>query len=288
MTRPFKQVDVFTSTLGLGNPVAVVLDAEGLTDEAMRSFAAWTNLSETTFVLPPSEPEADYHVRIFTPTEELPFAGHPTIGTCHAWLEAGGRQKSAEQIVQQCGAGLVALHRVDGRLAFETPPMIRSGPVDPTYVAMVLGVLGVAPGDVVDTAWLDNGPGWVGVLLHDVEVLRSLQPKMEPGKLDIGVAAFRTAGIAALIGANDGTEPALEVRAFFDAGGIREDPVTGSLNGSLAQWLLGNGRLTSPYVASQGTSMGRDGRVYVSQRSDGSIWIGGNAVTAIDGVTSLR
>lgn len=277
--RAFKQIDVFADRLGSGNPLAVVLEADGLGDADMAAFAAWTNLSETTFVLPPTDPAADYLVRIFTPNQELPFAGHPTIGTCHAWLEAGGRPTDPERIVQQCGAGLVPLRRIAGRLAFETPPIDRSGPVDDALVTDALAELGLRRDQVVDVAWADNGPGWMGILVADVHVLRSLTPQWS--RIDV------KAGVAALVGgAGDGAgdaAPALEVRAFFNAGGTREDPVTGSLNGSLAQWLLGNGTLTAPYVASQGVSMGRDGRVYVSQAADGGIWIGGDAVTAIDG-----
>lgn len=275
MLRRFKQIDVFTDRVGLGNPLAVVLDADGLSDADMAAFATWTNLSETTFVLPPTQPGADYRVRIFTPNHELPFAGHPTIGTCHAWLEAGGVPQNDGTIVQQCGAGLVPLRRDKGRLAFATPPRDRSGPVDPALVESVLDELGLGPDQVVDVAWADNGPGWIGILVTDVHVLRSLEPTWT--RIDI------KAGVAARTGASDGSRPALEVRAFFNAGGTREDPVTGSLNGSLAQWLLGNGTLQAPYVASQGVSMGRGGRVHVAQTDDGAIWIGGDAVTAIDG-----
>ena len=242
----------------------------------MAAFAAWTNLSETTFVLAPTEPAADYLVRIFTPTEELPFAGHPTVGTCHAWLEAGGEPQSSGQIVQQCGVGLVTLRRHDGRLAFETPECLRTGAVDADERSAVLDDLGLSPAEVIDMAWVDNGPGWIGVLVSDVQVLRQLEPTWSR----IAVKA----GVAALTG-----DPAhaLEVRAFFFAGGSREDPVTGSLNGSLAQWLLGNGTLTAPYVASQGTAMGRDGRVFVTQGEDGAIWIGGDAVTGVDGTVAM-
>ena len=279
MTRAFKQVDVFTNSLGSGNPVAVVLDADGLSDQQMANFASWTNLSETTFVLPPSDPTADYHVRIFTPNQELPFAGHPTIGTCHAWLEAGGQPKAADVIVQQCAAGLVTLRHIDGRLAFETPPCDRSGVVEASLVDSVLADLGLTPDQVVDTAWADNGPGWIGVLVTDVDVLRSLEPTWN--RIEI------KAGVAALTGATEPGAAALEVRAFFHAGGSREDPVTGSLNGSLAQWLLGKGTIAAPYMASQGVSMGRNGRVYVSQADDGGVWVGGDAVTGVDGTVTL-
>ncbi|MGZ0178011.1 MAG: PhzF family phenazine biosynthesis protein [Acidimicrobiales bacterium] len=279
MTRAFKQVDVFTSTLGSGNPVAVVLDGEGLSDDEMAQFAAWTNLSETTFVLSPTDPGADYYVRIFTPNQELPFAGHPTIGSCHAWLEAGGQPASGDVIVQQCGAGLVTLRKIDGRLTFETPPCARSGVVDTALIDSVLADLGLSRDHVVDTSWADNGPGWIGVLVTNVDVLRALTPTWDSIEIK--------AGVAALTGATEPGVPALEVRAFFHAGGTREDPVTGSLNGSLGQWLLGNGTLVAPYIASQGVSMGRNGRVYVSQADDGGVWIGGDAVTGVNGTVAL-
>jgi PhzF family phenazine biosynthesis protein len=245
----------------------------------MAQFASWTNLSETTFVLPPTDPGADYHVRIFTPNQELPFAGHPTIGTCHAWLEAGGQPAADDVIVQQCGAGLVTLRKVDDRLTFETPPCNRSGIVDTTLIDSVLADLGLSQDQVVDTSWADNGPGWIGVLVSDVDVLRALTPTWD--RIDC------KAGVAALTGVAEPGVPALEVRAFFNAGGTREDPVTGSLNGSLAQWLLGNGTRKAPYIASQGVSMGRKGRVYVSQASDGGVWIGGDAVTGVNGMVAL-
>lgn len=277
--RAFKQVDVFTTHLGAGNPVAVVLDGESLTDVEMARFAAWTNLSETTFVLPPTDVGADYRVRIFTPNQELPFAGHPTIGTCHAWLEAGGQPASADQIVQQCGAGLVTLRRIDGRLAFETPPCTRSGPVSDELRTTMLADLGLLPGQVVDVAWADNGPGWVAVLVSSVEVLRNLTPSLSSIEVK--------AGVAALTGATDPAEAALEVRAFFYAGGTREDPVTGSLNGSVAQWLVRNGTIAAPYLASQGVSMGRDGRVHVTPGDGEALWVGGDAVTGVDGTVAL-
>lgn len=276
MKRPFKQVDVFTDRLGTGNPLAVVLDADGLSDADMARFAAWTNLSETTFVLPPTDPGADYRVRIFTPTTEFPFAGHPTIGTCHAWLEAGGTPKQDGVVVQECGAGLVTVRNEGGHLAFETPALMRSGSVAQGLLDGVFINLGLAPEHVVATEWVDNGPGWIGILVDSVETLRSLEPTWT--RLD------ENAGIAALTGQQD---PALEVRAFFYAGGTREDPVTGSLNGSLAQWLVGDGVLDAPYMASQGTSMGRDGRVYIDQDDQGGIWVGGNAVTGITGEVDL-
>lgn len=273
MQRAFRQVDVFTDRLGYGNPVAVVLDAEGLTTDQMSRFAQWTNLSETTFVLPPTDAGADYRVRIFTPTRELPFAGHPTIGTCHAWAESvsfGG-----DAVVQECGAGLIRLRRTGGQFSFETPPLTRSGPLSAAEIADVAGAVGVSVDEVVDAAWLVNGPPWAGLLINNVDRLRELTPDFAGRDLFIGVAALCT-----------DEQAAVEVRAFFEAGGVREDPVTGSLNGALGQWLLGSGTLSAPYIASQGTSMGRDGRVTISQ-FDGGIWVGGHAVTGIAGTVTL-
>lgn len=274
MERAFKQVDVFTDTLGYGNPVAVVLDGDGLSDASMARFASWTNLSETTFVTSPSDPAADYAVRIFTPSQELPFAGHPTVGTCHAWLEAGGVPKTPGVIVQECGVGLVTLRRDGTRLAFATPPLMRSGPIDADEFDQAVQALGLEPDEVLDSAWIDNGPGWLGIRIADPERLAGLTPQLD-ARVKYGVVAV-----------TGESEPALVVRAFFYAGGTREDPVTGSLNGSVAQWLLGDGTLQSPYVSSQGTAMGRDGRVYVAE-ADGEIWVGGDAVTGIEGTVTL-
>lgn len=274
--RRFSQVDVFTDVPYRGNPVAVVLDAEGLSDEEMRQFANWTNLSETTFVLPPADPDADYRVRIFTPSEELPFAGHPTLGTCHAWLAGGGAPKRDGVIVQECGVGLVTLRRSDGRLAFAAPPLIRSGPVDASTRTHLAEVLNVDPGLIADAQWVDNGPGWVAVLLPDAATVLSLRrPAID---LPVGVVGRYPPGGPADI----------EVRGFFPAGDLTfEDPVTGSLNASVAQWLTGSGQLTAPYVSSQGTALGRAGRVYISRDDDGTIWVGGGTVGCITGEVGL-
>lgn len=271
--RRFEQVDVFAEAPGRGNPVAVVLDGEGLSDEAMQRFANWTNLSETTFVLPPSTDGADYRVRIFTPAHELPFAGHPTLGTCHTWLAATG--SPAESVVQECAAGLVPVQRRDGRLAFAAPPLQREGPVDEPTVDHVAGLLGVARTDVLAAEWVDNGPGWLAVLLPSVDAVLALQPA--PVDLDVGVVGLYPPGSPA----------AVEVRAFFPKdGATAEDPVTGSLNASLAMWLLGSGRLAAPYVASQGTALGRAGRVHVSVDA-GTVWVGGATTTLITGTVEL-
>ena len=277
--RGFSQVDVFTSDPFLGNPVAVVLDGAGVTTDEMQRVACWTNLSETTFVLPPTDPGADYLVRIFTTDVELPFAGHPTLGTCHAWLEAGGVPADPDRIVQQCGVGLVPVRRDQDRLAFAAPPLVRSGPVEEETVARALGVLGVERDEVVDVAWADNGPGWVAVLLADAAAVLALTP-------DLGSAPPISLGVA---GPHPtGSECAWEVRAFFAAGGRgAEDPVTGSLNASLATWLLGTGRASAPYVAGQGTAIGRRGRVHVDRDDDGTIWVGGATTTRVAGTVEL-
>lgn len=272
MPRPFRQVDVFTSVPFRGNPVAVVLDADGLDDAAMQTFAGWTNLSETTFVLAPTDGRADYRVRIFTPSRELPFAGHPTLGTCHAWIESGGRPRQEEGIVQECGAGLIRIRRGSEGLAFAAPPLVHSGEVDEDLVKRIAGMLGIARGEIVDSQWVDNGPGWVAVLLEDADAVVSLQPR--DVDLDLGVAGLYPAA----------HDPALEVRAF-DRGA--EDPVTGSLNASLAGWLLGSGRLTAPYVASQGTVLGRRGRVHISTDADGTIWVAGHTITCVTGEVAV-
>ena len=261
--RPFAQVDVFTSTPYRGNPVAVVLDGEGLTTEQMQRFAHWTNLSETTFVLP-SSGSADYRLRIFTPNAELPFAGHPTLGSCHAWL--AGREP--DRVVQECGAGLIEIRRTEHGLAFAAPPLLRSGPVEESLIAHVASVLGISRSDIVDASWADNGPGWVAVLLASAEAVLALRPGYVD--LDVGVAGFHDDGV-------------LEVRAFFPKdGSTAEDPVTGSLNASLAGWLLESGRVQTPYLAHQGTALGRAGRVHVTQ-ADGEIWIAGGTVTCVSG-----
>ena len=275
MLRPFAQVDVFTTTPYRGNPVAVVLDGAGLAGEQMQRFAHWMNLSETTFVLPPTVPGADYQVRIFTPTAELPFAGHPTLGTCHAWL-AGDPTPSGEVVVQQCAAGLVPVRRTPDGLAFAAPPLVRSGPVEEPLVEHIASVLGIPRAGILDAEWADNGPGWVAVLLASAEAVLALRPGVVD--LDLGVVGP----------APPGSPEAFEVRAFFPKdGATAEDPVTGSLNASLAQWLLRTGRARTPYVASQGTTLGRSGRVHVSSDPDGTIWVGGGTVTCVRGQVQL-
>jgi len=276
MERPFCQVDVFTEEPYLGNPVAVVVDAKGLGIDDMQRFAQWTNLSETTFILPPEAAAADYRVRIFTPSRELPFAGHPTLGTCHAWLTHGGTPHRDGTVVQECEAGLIELRRDGGTLAFAAPPLIRSGPVDQATLLHLVDVLNLHPTHVVDAQWVDNGPGWVAVLLASADAVLAVRPGVSD--LDIGVVGPYPPG----------SPEAFEVRAFSPAlGSFGEDPVTGSLNASLAGWLLESGRATAPYVASQGTAMGRRGRVHISRDDSGTIWVGGGTVTCLRGTADL-
>lgn len=273
MRRRFSQVDVFSATPTRGNPLAVVHDADGLSDDQMSAIARWTNLSETTFLVAPTDTRADYRVRIFTPAGELPFAGHPTLGTCSSWLRAGG-SPAGETIVQECLAGLIPVRRDGDRLAFAAPPLRRSGPVRAADLDPVLDAFGLAVGDVVDAAWADNGPGWMALQLPSVAAVLALEPDFVDAKV----------GVVALDGDGAGERPAeIEVRAFFAVGReLREDPVTGSLNASLAQWLIEREVVTAPYLARQGTALGRAGRVWVTSDDDG-IWIGGDVVTVVDG-----
>ena len=288
--RPFKQVDVFTAQAYRGNPLAVVLDGTGLGTEAMQDFTHWTNLSEATFVLPPTAEGraagADYRMRIFCPGRELPFAGHPTLGSCHAWLEAGGQPQAAGTVVQECGVGLVTLRQDGERLAFAAPPLLKSGPLAEDDVALIARGLGVARSDILHHAWCDNGPNWRGVMLRSAEQVLALQPDAAVlAGLDVGVVGPR--GKVGVIGSADLDGIAFEVRAFFPGNnGLVEDPVTGSLNAALAQWLIGAGLAPAQYVASQGTCLGRAGRVHVEQVGD-TIWVGGNSVTCISGEVLL-
>jgi PhzF family phenazine biosynthesis protein len=276
MLRSFAQVDVFATSPFLGNPVAVVLDGTGLASADMQRFAHWTNLSETTFVLPPTTSEADYRVRIFTPTSELPFAGHPTLGTCHAWLTSRQVDLDRDAVVQECGAGLVTVRRTTNGWAFAAPPLVRSGPVDEALVRRIAEVLHVERSEILDTQWVDNGPGWVAALFDSAEAVLALRPG-DVG-FDLGVVGPYP----------EGSPEAFEVRAFFPANGVTvEDPVTGSLNASLAEWLLRTGRATVPYTASQGTALGRSGRVHVTRDHDGTIWTGGGTITCVVGHVDL-
>jgi PhzF family phenazine biosynthesis protein len=273
--RRFTQVDVFTDELTSGNPVAVVHDADDLTMQDMADFARWTNLSETTFLIAPTDERADYQLRIFTTQTELPFAGHPTLGSAHAWLEAGGIAKNPEGLVQQCGAGLVRIRRDGTRLAFAAPPLIRGGDVDAEDLIEIMNFLNIDPAVVVDAQWADNGPGWVALLLTDAETVLALSPKA------VDSDRFNAVGV---IGPHPPhSEVDFEVRAFMALSGQGEDPVTGSLNAALGQWLIGAQRAPTSYVAAQGTAIGRRGRVYVNQIGN-DIWIGGDTVTGVTGM----
>jgi PhzF family phenazine biosynthesis protein len=273
----YRQVDVFTSQPLRGNALGVVIDADGLSDAEMAAFANWTNLSETTFLLRPAVAGADYRVRIFTPVGELPFAGHPTLGSCHVWLALNGKAEGKE-VIQQCEAGLIRIRRDQNRLSFAAPPLRKAGPLEPEILARVLRGLHLMPEAVADANWVDNGPGWLALRLKSRGDVLALRP-------DFAVlAGLRVGVVAPWNPAEDGDDADFEVRAFTAAG--HEDPVTGSLNAGIAQWLTGNGIAPSSYIASQGTVLGRAGRVHV-HKADGEIWIGGNAVTCIDGSVTL-
>jgi PhzF family phenazine biosynthesis protein len=273
VVRRFAQVDVFGGQPFGGNPVAVVLDGDGLSTDEMQRIANWTNLSETTFVLPPRTGGADYRVRIFTPAVELPFAGHPTLGTCHAWLDGAER----DEVVQECDAGLVRVRRTPDGLAFAAPPLIRSGPADEAVLERVAGQLGITRGAIVAAEWVDNGPGWLGVLLADAEAVLALRPGLVD--LDLGVVGLHPPG----------SETAIELRAFsFKDGATYEDPVTGSLNASVAGWLRRTGRVPLPYTASQGTALGRCGRIHLSIDDEGTIWTAGATRTVVTGTIEAQ
>jgi PhzF family phenazine biosynthesis protein len=276
--RRFVQVDVFTAVPLKGNPLAVVVDAAGLSDDEMASFARWTNLSETTFLLPPTDPAADYRVRIFTPGGELPFAGHPTLGSAHAFLASGGDVKKPGEVVQQCAIGLVRVKRDGARLAFAAPPLQRSGPVDePALRAQAVAALRIAPEALLDLVWVDNGPGWMAARLPDAASVLALQPDFVAMQgLKLGVVGAHPAG----------SDCQFEVRAFVPDLGVPEDPVTGSLNAGLALWLQGAGLAGETYVASQGAALGRAGRVHV-KRDAGATWIGGDVTPLIHGQVRL-
>jgi len=276
--RRFTQVDVFTDELTFGNPLAVVHEADELTTQDMARFASWMNLSETTFLLKPTDERADYQVRIFTTRIEIPFAGHPTLGSAHAWLEAGGVPKDPEVLVQQCGAGLVRVRRDGTRLSFAAPPLIRGGDVAAEDLTEIVAFLGIDHDLVVDSQWADNGPGWVALLLADAGAVLALDPK--------AVDADRFDSIGVIGPYPPRSEVDFEVRAFTPLEGQREDPVTGSLNAALGQWLIGTGRAPNSYVAAQGTALGRRGRVYVTKVGD-EVWTGGDAVTGVTGMVHI-
>lgn len=275
-TYRFSQVNVFSSDPTGGNPLAVVHDAEGINDVQMSALARWTNLSETAFLLKPTSSEADYRVRIFSPSGELPFAGHPTLGSCHAWLAAGGAPINPERIVQQCGVGPVSIGKDDARLEFAAPPLIRSGPIEEDDVRKIAGALGLSASDIVHHQWVDNGPGWCAVMLDSAEKVLALKPDWAAlFPLNLGVVGLH----------QPGSEATLEVRSFIGAGGY-EDPVTGSLNASLAQWLTGAGLVQPTYIAAQGTALQRSGRVYL-RRCEAEIRVGGQVTDVISGEISI-
>ncbi|ROQ02156.1 PhzF family phenazine biosynthesis protein [Rathayibacter sp. PhB93] len=277
MERRFAQVDVFGAEPFLGNPVAVVVDGDGVSDASMAAFARWTNLSETTFLLPPTTPEADYRLRILTPRRELPFAGHPTLGSAHAWLASGGVPRDSGVLVQECAAGLVRLRVPDGAIAFAAPPRQRTGPVDEPTLARAAAALGLAREEILGHEWADNGPGWLALRLESAERVLAIRPESARlGGLAVGVVGPHPAG----------AECAFEVRAFIPDVGVAEDPVTGSLNAGIAQWLIGAGLAPERYVAAQGTAMGRAGRVLVERVGD-DVWIGGATATLIEGTVRL-
>jgi PhzF family phenazine biosynthesis protein len=272
----FTQVNVFSADPLSGNPLAVVQDAAGLSESQMAALARWTNLSETTFLFQPTDPAADYHVRIFTPFGELPFAGHPTLGSCHVWLAAGGKSRNPGKVVQQCGVGLVEV-RCDGpRLEFAAPPLRRTGALDADLLAKIQSALGVSSTHIIHHQWIDNGPGWCAVMLRSAREVLSLKPNwtaLAPFKLGV-------------VGPHEpGHDAAFEVRAFIGPGGF-EDPVTGSLNASLGQWLIAAGLAGSSYVAAQGTALQRAGRVHVRKEGE-TVWVGGDVVEVVRGELTL-
>lgn len=277
MSRRYQTVDVFHEKPFSGNPLAVVFDAEDLSTDEMQRITRWLNLSETTFLLPPSTPEADYRVRIFTIDREMPFAGHPTLGTCHAWLSGGGRPKRDGLVIQECAAGLIDIRHQPGQpLAFAAPPLIRSGPIEPEMISQIAHVLQIDPKDIVEAGWADNGPGWILVRLADAAAVKALDPlRSTPGRLDLGVVGLYPSG----------GPLAYEVRAFFtaEAGALREDPVTGSLNAAVAQAMIARGLVRAPYVAAQGECLGRTGRIFIDQDAEGRIWVGGRTETLVLG-----
>lgn len=276
MQKTFQMVDVFSQQAFSGNPLAVIFDADDLDTDQMQHITRWMNLSETVFFQSPTHPGADYKVRIFTLTEELPFAGHPTLGSCHAWLKNGGKQKHPNFIIQECGAGLIKIKNDQQKLSFAAPPLIRSGDVNDDDINKITRILGIHRDDIKQSRWIDNGPGWVGVLLDSAEKVLNLKPKSNPDdSFDIGIVG----------GYPEGSECDFELRAIFNDqnGTLREDPVTGSLNASVAQWLFESGLAPNPYIASQGTCMQRTGRVYLEKDAHGDVWVGGHCHLRVTG-----
>lgn len=272
--HPFAQVDVFSSTPFLGNPVAVVLDADGIGDADMQRIARWTNLSETTFVLPPTHGGADYRLRIFTPGGELPFAGHPTLGSAAAWLHAGGEPRGEERIVQECAAALVQIRRSGGLLSFQAPPTVRSGPIDEAEVDAIAAAFGIERASILDHQWIDNGPGWCIVRLGSADEVLALEPDL---------SQIPDAMVGAIGAYPPGSPFAFELRSFAPGIGVPEDPVCGSMHASAAQWLTASGVASTPYAVSQGARLARAGEVSISTDGDGGVWVGGACTVAITG-----
>lgn len=284
----FAQVDVFSSAPYLGNPVAVVLDADGLDaegldadgldDATLQRIARWTNLSETTFLMPPTDERADYRVRIFTPARELPFAGHPTLGSAHAWLEHGGRPRTEGRIVQECAAGLVEVRQDEGALSFAAPPTLRDGDLEPDYLAQVIAALGVRPDQVIAHQWADNGPGWAVLEVASAREVLDLDPDF---------ARIPDAMVGVIGAYPAGSRHAYEMRTFAPGVRVAEDPVCGSMNASVGQWLTRTGAVTGPYTVSQGTKLGRAGEITVTPDADGTVWVGGATTTLFRGTALI-
>jgi PhzF family phenazine biosynthesis protein len=278
MDRAFAQVDVFSSRALKGNPVAVVLDGEGLTDDQMQQLARWTNLSETTFVLPATEPDADYRLRIFTPGGELPFAGHPTLGSAHAWLENGGTPRHMDRVVQQCQAGLVTVLRNEGMLSFAAPPTVRTGPIDDSEVDLIAAAFKIDRARIIDHQWVDNGPGWAVVRLSTAQEVLDLEPDL---------TVIPQAMVGAIGAYPEGSEHQFEMRTFAPKVGVAEDPVCGSMNASVGQWLTAGGTVSGSYRVSQGAALGREGSIEITADTEGIVWVGGATRTIIRGVIEL-
>jgi PhzF family phenazine biosynthesis protein len=272
--RPFAQVDVFSPTAYLGNPVAVIFDAEDLEDADMLRIARWTNLSETTFILPPTRREADYRLRIFTPGGELPFAGHPTLGSAHAWLERGGTPKVPERLLQECEAGLVEVRRRTELLSFAAPPTRRSGDIEEEYLHAIVGAFGIDRDQVVAHQWVDNGPGWAVVRLATAQEVLALEPDL---------SRIPDAMVGAIGAYPDGSDHTFEMRTFAPGAGVPEDPVCGSMNAAVGQWLARIGAVSGGYRVSQGRRLGRAGDITITPDPDGTLWVGGSTNTLFHG-----
>ncbi len=273
-SRPFAQVDVFSAVAYRGNPLAVILDGQGISDADMQQMARWTHLSETTFVLPATTEEADYRLRIFTPGGEVPFAGHPTLGSAHAWLESGGSPRDPELVVQQCTAGLIPIRREGGVLSFAAPPTTRTGPLEPDFLSRIVAAFGIDSSQVVAHQWVDNGPGWAVLRLATAQQVLALEPDL---------SAIPDAMVGAIGAYPQGSETAFEMRTFAPGVGVAEDPVCGSMNASVGQWLVRTGEVAGPFRVSQGTRLGRTGRISITPDDDGTVWVGGNTTTLFRG-----